>query len=79
MGEKQSKFDNMTKHQKSAKNSEQSPNEIFKIEAAAELGLLERAKLYGWDTLTAQETGKLGALTKKKLEKAAHGYASKYK
>jgi small acid-soluble spore protein F (minor alpha/beta-type SASP) len=77
MGEKQSKLDNLTKHQNSAKNSDQSPNEIFKIEAAAELGLLERAKLYGWDTLTAQETGKLGALIKKKLAKTAQRHASK--
>ena len=77
MGEKQSKFDNMTKHQKSAKNSEQSPNEIFKIEAAAEPFIRKSEALWLGYT-DCSETGKLGA-TKKRTEKAAHGYASKYK
>jgi len=44
------------------------PNEKLKIEAAMELGLLEKAQLLGWDKLTAQETGKIGALVKKMLK-----------
>ena len=45
------------------------PNEKLKIEAAMELGLLEKAQLYGWDKLTAQETGKIGAMVKKMLKR----------
>ena len=50
------------------KNETPHPNEKLKIEAAMELGLLEKAKLVGWDGLTAQETGKIGALVKKMLK-----------
>jgi hypothetical protein len=50
------------------KNMEKDPSlyEKFKIEAAKELGLFEKVKLLGWEMLTAQETGKIGALMKKK-------------
>lgn len=44
-----------------------SPNEKLKVEAAKELGLWDKAKLLGWDKLTAHETGKIGALVKKRL------------
>jgi len=44
------------------------PNEKLKIEAARELGLFKKVQLYGWDKLTAQETGKIGALVKKMLK-----------
>lgn len=44
----------------------------LKIEAAQELGFFNKAKQLGWDELTAQETGKIGALVKKKLEKSKH-------
>lgn len=50
------------------KNKSLHPNEKLKIEAAIELGLLEKAELLGWDGLTAQETGKIGALVKKMLK-----------
>ncbi|NLC63992.1 MAG: hypothetical protein GX759_08065 [Thermoanaerobacterales bacterium] len=58
-------------------NSFNAVNEMLKIEAAAELGLLERARLYGWNSLTASETGKLGALIKKKLAKTDIGHTAK--
>jgi len=45
------------------------PNEKLKIEAAMELGLLKKVQMYGWDKLTAQETGKIGALVKKMLKR----------
>ena len=45
------------------------PNESLKMEAAAELGLMEKVKKLGWQNLTAQETGKIGAIVKKKLKK----------
>lgn len=47
------------------KQKNPSPNEKLKIEAAMELGLWEKAKHLGWDKLTAEETGKIGALVKK--------------
>jgi len=50
------------------KKQEISPNEKLKIEAAMELGLWEKVQLLGWDKLTAQETGKIGALVKKMLK-----------
>ena len=46
-----------------------SPNEDLKIEVAKELGLFDKAKQLGWDKLTAQETGKIGALVKKRLKR----------
>ena len=50
------------------KNETSNPNEKLKIEAAIELGLLDKVQLLGWDELTAQETGKIGALVKKMLK-----------
>ncbi|AEE91144.1 conserved protein of unknown function [Tepidanaerobacter acetatoxydans Re1] len=50
------------------KNEISNLTEKLKIEAAMELGLLEKAQLLGWDKLTAQETGKIGALVKKMLK-----------
>jgi hypothetical protein len=43
------------------------PNEKLKVEAAKELGLFDKVKRIGWNMLTAQETGKIGAVVKKKL------------
>ncbi|MDD4570517.1 MAG: small, acid-soluble spore protein, alpha/beta type [Tepidanaerobacteraceae bacterium] len=51
------------------KNETPNPNERLKVEAAMELGLFEKAQLLGWDKLTAQETGKIGALVKKMLKR----------
>lgn len=43
----------------------------LKYEVAEELGLLERIKKYGWRSLDAKETGRIGGLVtkKKRLEK----------
>ncbi|SNX54984.1 small, acid-soluble spore protein, alpha/beta type [Thermoanaerobacterium sp. RBIITD] len=41
-------------------------NEKLKIEAAKELGLFEKVLRVGWSNLTAQETGKIGAIVKKR-------------
>jgi len=49
------------------KKESSSPNEELKLEVARELGLFEKVKQLGWDKLTAQETGKIGALVKKRL------------
>ncbi len=49
------------------------PNEKYKIEAAKELGLLEKLRSHGWKMLSAQETGKIGALVKKKIKSQKTG------
>ncbi|HHX22764.1 MAG: small, acid-soluble spore protein, alpha/beta type [Tepidanaerobacteraceae bacterium] len=54
------------------KKDKPSINEKLKIEAAIELGFFEKAKNMGWDRLTAQETGKIGALVKKMLKDNRH-------
>ncbi len=41
-------------------------NELIKYEVADELGLLERVKKYGWKSLNAKETGRIGGLVTKR-------------
>jgi len=38
----------------------------IKYEVAAELGLFEKVKKYGWKSLSAKETGKIGGLVTKR-------------
>jgi small acid-soluble spore protein F (minor alpha/beta-type SASP) len=40
-------------------------DEALKLEIAAELGLLEKVKQFGWKGLTAKETGKIGGVMTK--------------
>ena len=42
--------------------------ERMKYEIAQELGLLERVRQVGWAGLTAQETGRIGGLMKKRKQ-----------
>ncbi|MDI3481591.1 MAG: Small, acid-soluble spore protein alpha/beta type [Tepidanaerobacteraceae bacterium] len=58
----------MGKYIKKAKQKKTDPKQALKLEAAKELGLLDKAKQSGWDMLTSQETGKIGAIVKKKLK-----------
>ena len=59
---------------KSIKNKEKlfdalPPEDKMKLEIAEELGLLEKVQEYGWKSLSAKETGRIGGLmTKKKRE-----------
>lgn len=59
---------------KSTKNKEKlfdalPPEAKMKLEIAEELGLLEKVQEYGWKSLSAKETGRIGGLmTKKKRE-----------
>lgn len=47
-----------------------SPNDLLKYEIAGELGLLDKIKKFGWKSLTAKESGKIGGLmTKRNREK----------
>jgi len=57
----------MGKNVEKTKEKTPDPNEKLKVEAAKELGLLDKARNAGWDMLTARETGKIGAIVKKKL------------
>lgn len=57
----------MGKNIKKNKQKTPDPKEKLKLEAATELGLFDKVKRIGWDMLTAQETGKIGAVVKKKL------------
>lgn len=40
--------------------------EILKYEVASELGLAEKVGKYGWKSLTAKETGRIGGLVSKR-------------
>ncbi len=53
------------------KKKEPTPEDIMKIEIAAELGLMEKVEELGWGGLTAKETGRIGGLmtAKKKQRK----------
>ncbi|MDK2800700.1 MAG: hypothetical protein PWP27_1524 [Clostridiales bacterium] len=54
----------MEKKQKAKKVNQ--ADEKLKLEVAAELGLLEKVKRFGWKSLTAKETGKIGGLMTKR-------------
>lgn len=41
-------------------------DEMLKFEVAQELGLFEKVKRYGWKSLTAKETGRIGGLVTKR-------------
>jgi small acid-soluble spore protein F (minor alpha/beta-type SASP) len=41
-------------------------DELLKYEVAEELGLIDKVKQFGWKSLTAKETGKIGGLVTKK-------------
>ncbi len=41
-------------------------DEKLKYEIITELGLFEKVKKYGWKSLTAKETGRIGGLITKK-------------
>lgn len=50
-------------------------DEMLKMEIATELGLFEKVKEFGWKSLTAKETGRIGGLItkRKKLMKMEKG------
>ncbi len=43
------------------------PNFNMKYEIAEELGLLEKVERYGWKSLTARESGRIGGLMHKRM------------
>jgi hypothetical protein len=44
------------------------PGEQLKYEIAAELGLLPKVERYGWKSLTARESGRIGGLMRGKAK-----------
>lgn len=51
------------------KPKELTPDDLMKLEIAEELGLMDKVEQYGWKSLTAKESGRIGGLmTKRKRE-----------
>lgn len=52
------------------KSKKKAAPDPLKCEVAAELGLLKKAQTYGWSSLTASETGRIGGImrSRKKLK-----------
>jgi len=50
-------------------------DELLKYEVAEELGLIDKVKQFGWKSLSAKETGRIGGLVtkKKKLMEISKG------
>ena len=46
------------------------PNDILKLEVAAELGLTDKIDATGWKSLTARESGKIGGIMAKRKKNA---------
>jgi len=49
------------------------PNEKLKFEIASELGLREKVMKYGWKSLSAKETGRIGGLVSKRRKELHNG------
>ena len=48
------------------KKKKQDPHDKLKLEIASELGLKEKVMKYGWKSLTAKETGRIGGMISKR-------------
>lgn len=53
---------------KQARTKKVDPLEPLKMEIAAELGLSEKVKSLGWDSLSAREAGKIGGYMTQRLK-----------
>lgn len=40
--------------------------DMLKFEVASELGLADKVRMFGWKSLSAKETGKIGGLVSKR-------------
>ena len=47
-------------------NKKTDPKDKLKMEIASELGLREKVMKYGWKSLSAKETGRIGGLVSKR-------------
>lgn len=52
--------------EKKKKKKKQDPHDKLKLEIASELGLKEKVMKYGWKSLTAKETGRIGGMISKR-------------
>ena len=53
-------------------NAKMTQKERLKYEIAEELGLLDRIQKFGWKSLSAKETGKIGGLMTKRKKEIQH-------
>lgn len=51
-------------------------DDSIKYEIASELGLLDKISKYGWKSLTAKETGRIGGLVTRKKKLAGDGLST---
>lgn len=56
----------MTERAKKISKEEKERLEKIKYEIAEELGLLDKVEQFGWKSLTAKETGRIGGLMNRK-------------
>jgi hypothetical protein len=61
-----------TPKKKVKKRKPATPRDLMKIEIAAELGLLYKLQHEGWGGLSAAETGRIGGLLGKKINREKH-------
>jgi len=54
---------------KKAREKKADPLEPLKMEIAEELGLVSKIKVQGWDSLSAQEAGRIGGLMTQRRRK----------
>lgn len=54
---------------------EKKDEQHLKYEVARELGLIEKVGKFGWKSLTAKETGRIGGLVTKKKKSMQNGNA----
>lgn len=45
------------------------PKDLLKMEIAEELGLTDKVQKYGWGSLSAAETGRIGGIMTSKIKK----------
>ena len=50
---------------------EKKKQDALKLEVASELGLAEKVLKYGWKSLSAKETGKIGGIVSKRRKAMA--------
>lgn len=62
-------MDSMTEIKKKVSKEEKERLEKMKYEIAEELGLLERVEQFGWKSLTAKETGRIGGLMNRRKDR----------
>jgi len=55
-----------TKIEKIKKEKVLTDNDLLKYEIAEELGLLEKVRKFGWKSLSAKESGRIGGLMNKR-------------